>query len=379
MNHLFSWITGKGKQYVIAILLVFLVSSICYLFSSYLDYRVVALILLLVVSVIAVSFDIFPVLIGAFFSAMIWNYFFIPPIYNFHISASGDLVLLIMYFLIAMINAVLTYKIRRAEKKARDKEEKANTVKLYNIMLNSLSHELRTPIAAIIGATDNLQSANNNLTPVHKDQLIAEISKAALRLDRQVGNLLDISRLESGFIKAKKTWVDIVETIHDIVYKIEENGISQQIIINISPAVPLFKTDKVMLEQIVSNIINNAVIYTQPDSVIKISVMASDNPGLMTVPVEENNKDRLLPGTVLSLVIRDNGPGFPHEELPFIFDKFYRLKNSKAGGTGLGLSIVKGFVEALNGQVNIENVAGGGARFIIEIPCETSYLKVTNE
>jgi two-component system sensor histidine kinase KdpD len=379
MNHLFSWITGKGKQYVIAILLVFLVSSICYLFSSYLDYRVVALILLLVVSVIAVSFDIFPVLIGAFFSAMIWNYFFIPPIYNFHISASGDLVLLIMYFLIAMINAVLTYKIRRAEKKARDKEEKANTVKLYNIMLNSLSHELRTPIAAIIGATDNLQSANNNLTPVHKDQLIAEISKAALRLDRQVGNLLDISRLESGFIKAKKTWVDIVETIHDIVYKIEENGISQQIIINISPAVPLFKTDKVMLEQIVSNIINNAVIYTQPDSVIKISVMASDNPGLMTVPVEEKNKDRLLPGTVLSLVIRDNGPGFPQEELPFIFDKFYRLKNSKAGGTGLGLSIVKGFVEALNGQVNIENVAGGGARFIIEIPCETSYLKVTNE
>jgi two-component system sensor histidine kinase KdpD len=331
MNHLFSWITGKGKQYVIAILLVFLVSSICYLFSSYLDYRVVALILLLVVSVIAVSFDIFPVLIGAFFSAMIWNYFFIPPIYNFHISASGDLVLLIMYFLIAMINAVLTYKIRRAEKKARDKEEKANTVKLYNIMLNSLSHELRTPIAAIIGATDNLQSANNNLTPVHKDQLIAEISKAALRLDRQVGNLLDISRLESGFIKAKKTWVDIVETIHDIVYKIEENGISQQIIINISPAVPLFKTDKVMLEQIVSNIINNAVIYTQPDSVIKISVMASDNPGLMTVPVEEKNKDRLLPGTVLSLVIRDNGPGFPQEELPFIFDKFYRLKNSKAG------------------------------------------------
>ena len=75
MNHLFSWITGKGKQYVIALLSVFLVSGACYLFSSYLDYRVVALLLLLVVSVIAVSFDIFPVLLAAFFSALIWNYF----------------------------------------------------------------------------------------------------------------------------------------------------------------------------------------------------------------------------------------------------------------------------------------------------------------
>src|SRR5687768_10835025 len=291
MNHLFSWITGKGRQYVIALLLVFLVSGASYLFSSYLDYRVVALLLLLVVSVIAVSFDIFPVLLAAFFSAMIWNYFFIPPIHNFHISSSGDLVLLIMYFLIAMINAVLTYKIRKAEKKAREKEEKANAVKLYNTMLNSLSHELRTPIAAIIGATDNLQSTNNNLTPVHKHQLLAEISKAALRLDRQVGNLLDISRLESGFIEAKQTWVDMVETIHDIVYKIEENGVSQQILIDISPAIPLFKTDKVMIEQIVSNIINNAVLYTYPDTVIKISVSALEEPGTSSLPVEGNGEN----------------------------------------------------------------------------------------
>lgn len=429
-----SFITQKGKPYLIALLLVFIVSTICYLFSSYLSYRVVALILLLVVSVIAVSFDIFPVLLAAFFSAVIWNFFFIPPIYHFRISTSEDLILLIMYFLIAMINAVLTYKIRRAETKAREKEEKANTVKLYNTMLNSLSHELRTPIAAIIGATDNLQSANNNLTPGHKDQLIAEISKAALRLDRQVGNLLDISRIESGFIKAKKNWVDIVETIHDVVHKIEENGISQRIIINISPAIPLFKTDKVMLEQIVSNIVNNAVLYSYSDSVLKINVSDStrppvtvgdvqsisfvdnslqtyradksdqtfitnnhnqtftpdniQNPDFQKISTEDPGKQTLFPsgpdkifskGNVLSLMIEDSGPGFPDNELPFIFDKFYRLKNSKAGGTGLGLSIVKGFTEALNGRVTTENVMGGGARFIIEIPCETSYLKVTNE
>ena len=223
-----------------------------------------------------------------------------------------------------------------------------------------------------------------------------------------------ISRLESGFIKAKKTWVDIVETIHDIVYKIEENGISKKIIINISAGIPLFKTDKVMLEQIVSNIINNAVIYSYPHSIIKISVSdgiqpvsipgdeqqksgtqypgSLDNAGKMDFP-GELDRDKLQQITnivtteqmlltqlnTLRIIIEDNGPGFPEDELPFIFDKFYRLKNTKTGGTGLGLSIVKGFAEALNGQVRIENLAGGGGRFTILIPCETSYLKVANE
>ncbi|RYF89896.1 MAG: hypothetical protein EOO00_09540, partial [Chitinophagaceae bacterium] len=280
--------------------------------------------------------------------------------------------------------------IRKAEKDAREKEEKANTVKLYNTMLNSLSHELRTPIAAIIGATDNLQSANNNLTPVHRDQLITEISTAALRLDRQVGNLLDMSRLESGFIKPKKTWVDISEIVHDIVHKIEENLITQHIIINISPGIPLFKTDKVMLEQIISNIINNATLYAHQGSTLKLMVSDSiRSRGLLTFPGElpllhrgqtnDSDTDALVKGDALLMVIEDNGPGFPEDELPHVFDKFYRLKNSKAGGTGLGLSIVKGFTEALDGQVIIENVAGGGARFVIEIPCSTSYLKVANE
>ena len=95
-----------------------------------------------------------------------------------------------------MINGVLTYKLRQVEKLSRLKEERANSVKLYNTILNSLSHELRTPIAAIIGATDNLQQ-NKNLTKQNQEQLVEEISKASLRLNQQVENLLNISRLES--------------------------------------------------------------------------------------------------------------------------------------------------------------------------------------
>src|SRR5215510_10842003 len=118
------------------------------------------------------------------FASRFWNFFFIPSRFTFHIRSTEDIILLVMYFVIAMINGVLTFKIRQVENISHIKEERANSVKLYNTLLNSLSHELRTPIAAIIGAADNLQT-NNDLTKEDKDQLLEEISKASMRLNQQ--------------------------------------------------------------------------------------------------------------------------------------------------------------------------------------------------
>jgi two-component system sensor histidine kinase KdpD len=319
-------------------------------------YRVVALILLVTVSLIAISFDILPVLVSAALSAFIWDFFFISPRFTLHVASTEDTILLIMYFIIAMINAVLTYKIRQVEKVARQKEERANTIKLYNTLLNSLSHELRTPISAIIGATDNLQANNKNLTAENKNQLLTEISKASFRLNQQVENLLNMSRIESGFVKPKKDWCDINEIVYDVVKRIEENNIMQTIIVNINQNIPLFRLDKVMLEQILYNLLNNATLYTEPHSIIKISAIShNDN---------------------LQFLIEDNSKGFPEDEINNVFDKFYQLKNSKTKGTGLGLSIVKGFTEALGGTVHLQNISTGGARFTIQIPAETSNIKV---
>jgi two-component system sensor histidine kinase KdpD len=223
MAELFINKVSKSKQFIFSLLLVLVVSVLCFLGSSFISHRVVALILLVTVSVIAISFDIYPVLAAAAFSALIWNFFFIPPRFTFHVHSTDDTILFIMYFIIAMINAVLTYKIRTVEKVAREKEEKANTVKLYNTLLNSLSHELKTPIATIIGATDNLQSNSTNLTPHHKEELIGEIAKASFRLNQQVENLLNMSRLEAGFIQPRKDWCDVQEIVFDCLKRVVEN------------------------------------------------------------------------------------------------------------------------------------------------------------
>lgn len=356
INELFINRISKKWQFILAIGLVCLVSVFCFFLSAYIGYKVIAFILLFTVSLLAITLDILPVLAAAFVSALIWDFFLIPPHFTFQVSSAEDVILLLMYFVIALVNAVLTYKIRQIEKIARQKEEKANTIKLYNTLLNSLSHELRTPISTIIAATDNLQTNNIRLTPGNKNELFSEISKAAFRLNQQVDNLLNMSRLEAGVIKPKKDWCDISEIIYDAVKRTEENKITQQIHISINPAIPLFKLDKGMLEQVIYNLLNNATLYTRPDCCIKISALNYIN--------------------VLEIMVEDDGPGFPKEEIGKVFDKFYRLKNSGAGGTGLGLSIVKGFVEAMGGSVSLENIDTGGARFTISIKAETSYLKI---
>ncbi len=354
INFLFNRVS-IGRQYLYGVSSVVIMSAVCYGFSDYLGYKVVAFILLLTVSLIATSFDILPVLATAVASALVWDFFFIPPKFTLHVENADDGILLFMYFIIVMINAVLTYKIKMAQKEARKKIERENIVKLYNTFLNSLSHELRTPIATIVGATDNLLTNNANLTAHNRYELVSEISKASFRLNQQVENLLNISRLEAGFIQPKNDWVDINEMIYSVVKQVEENKITQKITINIDPNIPLFKFDKGMLEQVIYNLLNNAVQHTPRDTQIDVTATRHE---------------------LLEVVIEDNGKGFPEDERAKVFEKFYRLKRSKAGGTGLGLSIVKGFVEAMKGRVQLENRTTGGARFTISIPAEVSQLKM---
>lgn len=313
----------------------------------------VALLLLMTVSFLAMAFDIFPVLFAALLSALLWNFFFIPPIYTFHINNGEDLLMFLLYFIIASINTVLTYKLRIEEKKARDKEEKEKTIMLYNTLLNSLSHELRTPISTILGASDTLKENESNLTLTQRNELLNEIENASLRLNRQVENLLNMSRLESGMLEAKIDWCDVNEIINTILHKLKSTA-KQSIIFIENSQLPLFKLDAGFLEQILHNIILNAVQYTPDNSTIIIKASHDEQHCIISVS--------------------DNGKGIPKNELDLIFNKFHRLPNTKTGGSGLGLSISKGFVEALGGNISVANNLESGVQFTITLPAEMSNL-----
>lgn len=349
---------AKRKQYLYCLVSVIAVACFCSLLPTFIGYRVVALILLFAVSLLAITFDILPVLLSAALSAFIWDFFFIPPRFTLHVDTTEDTILLIMYFVIAMINGVLTARIRRAEKMARIKEERAASVKLYNTILDSLSHELRTPIAAIIGATDNLQW-NKNLSPGDRQQLVEEISKASLRLNQQVENLLNISRLESGHVQPKSDWCDVVELVHDVVKSVEDNHRQRKINISVNQNLPLCRIDEGILQQVLYNLLNNAAIHTAVESKIEIAATV--------------HTDRL------EFIVEDSGTSLGETARKELLRKFSRDAIRATDRSGLGLSIVKGFTEALSGSVELTRGDLGGAKFILVFPVKTSFLKVQSE
>jgi two-component system, OmpR family, sensor histidine kinase KdpD len=350
---------GQKRPYRVSIFLVCAVSGICFLFSSYIAPQVVAFILLLTLSLIAMLFDILPVLLSAVLSAMIWDFFFLLPRYNFRVGNTEDNILLSMYFMIALVNAVLTYKIRQMEKLARQKEEKVNALRLYDTLLNSLSHEFRTPIATIIGAADNLLEEPSRLSAADSKRLVWEISRASLRLNRQVENLMNTSRLESGFIRPKKDWCDITELVSTSIRHLGEWLVCHTVKIDIRQGLPLVKLDYGLMEQVLTNLICNAALYTPEWSVIRIHADCPDEQ--------------------LVIIVEDDGGGFPDAEIGKVFSKFYRPEHSRIGGSGLGLSIVKGFVEAHDGTIELKNGAAGGAVFTIKMPVEKLSIKRTGK
>jgi two-component system sensor histidine kinase KdpD len=169
-----------------------------------------------------------------------------------------------------------------------------------------------------------------------------------------------MSRLESGAFHIKKDWCDINELIYKTLQRLEPNLLRYRLAIEIPEQLPLFKLDFGLMEQVIYNLLINVTQHTAEDTLITIQA--------------DCIRDKLV------LTIADNGTGFPQNEIDKVFEKFYRLKGSPTGGTGLGLSIVKGFVEAHNGRVRLENLPVRGSKFTIEIPTEkTSVNRVKYE
>lgn len=483
-------------HYLEAALIVCLVALGCYPIAPYFGYQTVSIILLLMVALMPLKFGTGPVLLAAGLSALIWNYYFIPPQFTFFIGLPQDVLMFITYFVIATVTGTLTARIRAREKAVLQREARATALytltrdlsnarnqnevaeasirnikkffhgetsiilsdltgdiaakahasstytidakefsvpawvywnekkagkftdtlpfaeasyfpisgpryplgviglklqqplsidqeallenfisqiasalereqlneininsvavaeseKLYKTLFNSISHELRTPISAIMAASEHL---SNSLQPDHselKHDLAGEIHTAAERLNRLVSNLLDMTRLESGLLKPKLDWCDISDLIGTTVRKLETELKPRTIDIRVEENMPLVKLDTGLTEQVLTNLLHNAGQYTPGDSQITITARMENRRCLISVS--------------------DNGPGIPTEAKDKIFQKFFRASGEKTGGTGLGLSIARGFIEAQGGTLLFRNRDAGGSEFVIALPVD---------
>jgi two-component system sensor histidine kinase KdpD len=238
----------------------------------------------------------------------------------------------------------------------RDAEQQAKLVaeseRLSRTLLNSISHEIRTPIAAITSAASNLSEARPDGAGDFEKAMVGEIQEAARRLNRLVGNLLSMTRLESGHVKAKLDWCDVSDLVQVTLREIAKDLAQHKITVGIAAGLPLVRMDFVLMQQVLTNLLLNAAVHTPPGTAVQVNAAVDAD--------------------TLALTVADNGPGLPPDALPLIFDKFYRAPAAPAGGTGLGLAIVKGFVEAQGGQVKAGNRPGGGAVFTVQLPLAKS-------
>ena len=490
--------TSNIPQYLATSLIVLLTSVACYFVKEFIGYQVISFGLLFLVSSLALFYGTGPILLAATLSALIWDYFFIPPPFTLHIGKAEDVLMLIMFFIIALLNGILTSRVRRQEMKIRIREERTHALyqltrdlnmatgleevskiavryiqkyfnldcaiylkndlnqlgsliqnetniklsenelsiaswvyrhsakagkytdtlpstnytiyplagsnnnmgviavehvkvftqgeeqfweaflsqisgkyereflrnaarkayvltesdKLYKTLFNSISHELRIPVATIMGASDTLLS--HSYPEETKLRLYSEINTASVRLNRLIENLLNMSRLESGRITPHPDWCDVHDLANMVADNLKQELSAFKLSVVIPSNMPLVQIDFGLIEQVLHNLVLNATQNALAGTNIRLKFFHDH--GFLTIQV------------------MDRGKGFPITELSSAFNKFYRGQDAKAGGTGLGLSIVKGFAEAHGGTVVAENRQNGGAIFTIKIPVKISEI-----
>ncbi len=231
---------------------------------------------------------------------------------------------------------------------AEEARVQAETERMRSSLLSSVSHDLRTPLASITGALSSLSDDTSLLSEEAQQELVHTALEEAQRLNRLVGNLLDMTRLESGALKPTLKPADVQDLVGAALAQMSSQVHGRVLELHIPDNLPSVDIDFVLMVQALVNLIDNALKYSAATSPIEIRAFTA--------------------GEVVMIAVADRGPGIPESGLARIFDKFFRADPNGVGGAGLGLAISKGIVEAHHGRIRAENRPGGGAIFTVSLP-----------
>jgi two-component system sensor histidine kinase KdpD len=233
------------------------------------------------------------------------------------------------------------------------------TERQRNNLLSSISHDLRTPLASITGAVSSLLENDDTLDASNRRELAQLAYEEAARLNRQIGNLLDMTRLESGAMKIAKEWQSLEEIVGTVLNHLPEMAEEHPILISLPPDLPLVPCDALLIGQVFANLLENAIKYTPADTPIEINAASTSN--------------------AVMIEVADHGAGLPAGTEQQIFNKFYRADPTAAHGIGLGLTICRSIIEAHSGRIWAENRPEGGAVFRFTLPVDSTPPTVETE
>jgi two-component system sensor histidine kinase KdpD len=250
-------------------------------------------------------------------------------------------------------------RVRLAEQ-ARKSQLQMETEQLRNSLLSSISHDLRTPLATIVGSSSALAENDSSLSPQDRAELSGAIYDEALRMSALVNNILDMARLDAGVVELNRQWHPLEEIIGTVLNALQKRLEGREVKVSIPPGIPMVYADSVLIEQVLINLLENAVRYTPAGSPLGITVEVSP--------------------FAVEVFVADRGAGIPKGMEAKLFEKFYRVRNEAAqSGVGLGLAICRAIVEAHGGTIRAQNRASGGAIFSFLIPVDQQPPAVEQE
>jgi two-component system sensor histidine kinase KdpD len=310
----------------------------------------VAMVYVLAVVIVALRSRRGPAIATALLSVLAFDYLFVPPQGMLTVDDVQYLLTFAIMVAVALVISRLTEDVRRRARAQASAEVEAETERIRSALLASISHDLRTPLAVMAGASSTLAERGERLPGAERDALARSLFEQSRDMSDHVAKILQMTRLESGAIAIEKDWASLPEIAGAALRRLAERLAQHRVMLDLAGDLPLVRVDATLVEQALGNLLENAARHTPPGTVVRLRAERRD--GEIVVSVENFGAD------------------VAEADLERIFAKFERGTAESSGGMGLGLAICRAIVKLHGGRAWAERIAGGGIAFRFTLPLE---------
>src|SRR4051812_35449054 len=320
---------------------------------AYIDPVNIAMLYLLAVVVIALRFSRGAAIATALLCVLAFDFVFVPPYLSFAVNDAQYLVTFAILLAVGLVISGLAHSARREGQARAAAALEADTERMRSALLSSISHDLRTPLAVMSGASSSLAENGERLGVEERRALAASIFEQARGMAEVMGNVLQMTRLETGAIALKRDWASLDEIAGSALDRLAAPLARQRVMLELPADLPLVRVDALLIEQALGNLLENAARHTPAGTLVRVRAARRDSE--------------------LEISVEDFGPGLEPKDFARVFAKFQRAAPGpagSAGGIGLGLSICRAIVHLHGGRIHAEQLPGGGTAFRFTLPLD---------
>ncbi len=311
----------------------------------------IAMVYLLAVVVIAVRFTRADAILASMLSVAAFDYFFVPPYGTFTVDDLQYLLTFAIMVAVALVISQLVNDVRHRARAEAKLQVEAESERIRSALLASISHDVRTPLAVVMGGASTLAERGEQLDAEERRALARSVAESARDMSDHVAKVLQMTRLETGSMKVESDWASVGEIVASALERLRERLAGHYVMVEVPPDLPLVRVDAGLVEQALFNLLENAAKHTRPGTVVRVRAQRREQELLVSV--------------------EDFAGDLPESEMERVFEKFHRGRlEGPAGGVGLGLAICRAIVRLHGGRAWAERIAEGGTAFRFTLPLE---------